>query len=378
MFDLPINDIHLAQKADGKIPAIEQVAQALEKAGYVSAGYVEGMKNRENQTSTYLGNGIAIPHGTTDTRDKVLNTGVQVFQFPQGINWGDDQIAYIVIGIAAKSDEHLALLRQLTHILSDESIAQRLAKTESAEELRSLLMGERLTGNFIFDASMVSLDINTNSIAMLQAMNIGHLQQADAIDADFIADAMSQTPLNLGQGIWFSDSSKGNKSSALAVARPQAPFSYEDHNVSILLTLACSDDKANSTLDYLAALLSTQKAERLINAPDAATIVALLTSEVEESDDTLSAEFVLRNEHGLHTRPSSLLVNTIKKFESKITITNLDGTGVPINGRSMMKVVGLGVKKGHRIRFNISGPDAKEALAAIEEAINSGLGEEIA
>ena len=64
------------------------------------------MLAREQQTSTYLGNGIAIPHGTTDTRDLVLQTGVQVFQFPQGIARGDDQTAYVVIGIAARSDEH--------------------------------------------------------------------------------------------------------------------------------------------------------------------------------------------------------------------------------------------------------------------------------
>jgi multiphosphoryl transfer protein len=65
------------------------------------------------------------------------------YQFPQGIAWGEDQTAYIVIGIAARSDEHLSLLRQLTHVLSDDSVAERMAKTDSAEELRSLLMGEK-------------------------------------------------------------------------------------------------------------------------------------------------------------------------------------------------------------------------------------------
>ncbi len=115
----------------------------------MTAAYVDGMLAREQQTSTYLGNGIAIPHGTTDTRDQVLNTGVQVFQFPQGIEWGADQTAYIVIGIAARSDEHLALLRQLTHVLSDDAVAARLAKTTSAEELRSLLMGEQKPLNSI-------------------------------------------------------------------------------------------------------------------------------------------------------------------------------------------------------------------------------------
>lgn len=88
MFQLSPQDIHLGAAAADKQEAIRQVAAALTDAGCVSAGYVDGMLQRELQTSTYLGNGIAIPHGTTDTRDLVLKTGVQVFQFPQGIAWG--------------------------------------------------------------------------------------------------------------------------------------------------------------------------------------------------------------------------------------------------------------------------------------------------
>ena len=103
MFQLSPQDIHLGAAAADKQEAIRQVAAALTDAGCVSAGYVDGMLQRELQTSTYLGNGIAIPHGTTDTRDLVLKTGVQVFQFPQGIAWGEGQTAYVAIGIAARS-----------------------------------------------------------------------------------------------------------------------------------------------------------------------------------------------------------------------------------------------------------------------------------
>lgn len=70
-------------------------------------GYVNGMLAREQQTSTFLGNGIAIPHGTTDTRDQVLKP-VCRFQFPQGVLWGEGQVAYVAIGIAASGDEHWA------------------------------------------------------------------------------------------------------------------------------------------------------------------------------------------------------------------------------------------------------------------------------
>ena len=89
MFQLSVQDIHPGEQAGNKEEAIRQIAAALAQAGNVAGGYVDGMLAREQQTSTFLGNGIAIPHGTTDTRDQVLKTGVRVFQFPQGVIWGE-------------------------------------------------------------------------------------------------------------------------------------------------------------------------------------------------------------------------------------------------------------------------------------------------
>lgn len=374
MFQLSQQDIHLGAAAGTKQDAIRQVATALTEANRVSEGYVDGMLARELQTSTYLGNGIAIPHGTTDTRDMVLNTGVQVFQFPQGIEWGEGQTAYVVIGIAAKSDEHLALLRQLTHVLSDDSVAEQLAKTDSAEELRSLLMGEKTAAEFRFDTQLISVDVAADSLITLQALNAGRLQQIGAVDTSFVSDVISRKPLNLGQGIWLSDSVTGNLASAAAVSRPVTAFDHEGEKVALLLTLAAADDKPLDVLNYLGDLLRAGKAERLLSA-DAVGVLALLTSEVEEQSEVLTAEYVIRNEHGLHARPGTALVNCIKKFNSEITVTNLDGSGKPANGRSLMKVVALGVKKGHHLRFTASGEDAEVALKSIGEAIAEGLGE---
>ncbi|MEG3132401.1 fused PTS fructose transporter subunit IIA/HPr protein [Rouxiella sp. T17] len=374
MFQLSQQDIHLGAAAGTKQDAIRQVAAALTEAGRVSEGYVDGMLARELQTSTYLGNGIAIPHGTTDTRDLVLNTGVQVFQFPHGIEWGEGQTAYVVIGIAAKSDEHLTLLRQLTHVLSDDSVAEQLAKTDSAEELRSLLMGEKTAAEFRFDTQLISVDVAADSLITLQALNAGRLQQIGAVDTSFVSDVIIRKPLSLGQGIWLSDSVTGNLASAAAVSRPAKAFDHEGEKVALLLTLAAADDKPLDVLNYLGDLLRAGKAERLLNA-DAVGVLALLTSEVEEQSEVLTAEYVIRNEHGLHARPGTALVNCIKKFNSDITVTNLDGSGKPANGRSLMKVVALGVKKGHHLRFTASGEDAEVALKSIGEAIAEGLGE---
>ncbi|ARJ43037.1 bifunctional PTS fructose transporter subunit IIA/HPr protein [Pantoea alhagi] len=374
MFQLDIKAIHPGQTASNKEEAIRQVAAALTAAGNVGEGYVNGMLAREQQTSTYLGNGIAIPHGTTDTRDLVQQTGVQVFQFPQGIAWGDDQTAYVVIGIAARSDEHLALLRQLTHVLSDDDVAAQLRTTSSAEELRSLLMGEKQGSEFKFDTSLIAVDVNASDLMTLQALNAGRLQQAGAVDARFVAQVIGAKPLNLGQGIWLNDSTEGNLGSAVAVSRVAQPVVVDGETAAMLVTVAVADDKPLQVLNYLSDLLLKNKAERLLKA-DAAGVLALLTSEVDEQAEVLTAEFIIRNEHGLHARPGTALVSVIKQFNCDVTITNLDGSGKPANGRSLMKVVALGVKKGHRLRFTASGEDAQQALNAIEEAINSGLGE---
>lgn len=374
MFQLSQQDIHLGAAASDKQEAIRQVAAALAQAGRVSEGYVDGMLARELQTSTYLGNGIAIPHGTTDTRDLVLDTGVQVFQFPQGIAWGEGQTAYVVIGIAARSDEHLGLLRQLTHVLSDDSVAERLAKTDSAEELRSLLMGEKNAAEFLFDTQLIAVDVAAESLITLQALNAGRLQQVGAVDTAFVSDVISRKPLNLGHGIWLSDSTEGNLKSAATVSRAQQAFDLAGEKVSMLLTISVADDQPLDVLNYLSDLLIANKAERLLTA-DAVGVLALLTSEVEEQANVLTAEFVIRNEHGLHARPGTALVNVIKQFSSEITVTNLDGSGKPANGRSLMKVVALGVKKGHHLRFTASGEDAELALKTIGEAIAEGLGE---
>ncbi|EAM1891810.1 fused PTS fructose transporter subunit IIA/HPr protein [Salmonella enterica] len=374
MFQLSVQDIHPGEQAGNKEEAIRQIAAALAQAGNVAGGYVDGMLAREQQTSTFLGNGIAIPHGTTDTRDQVLKTGVQVFQFPQGVTWGEGQVAYVAIGIVASSDEHLGLLRQLTHMLSDDSVAEQLKSATTAEELRALLMGEKQSEQLKLDNETMTLDVIASSLVTLQALNAARLKEAGAVDAAFVAKTINDSPMNLGQGIWLNDSAEGNLRSAVAVSRATQAFDVEGEKAALLVTVAMNDEQPIAVLKRLGDLLLNNKADRLLSA-DAATLLALLTSDDALTDDVLSAEFVVRNEHGLHARPGTMLVNTIKQFNSEITVTNLDGTGKPANGRSLMKVVALGVKKGHRLRFTAQGEDAEQALKAIGDAIAAGLGE---
>lgn len=257
---------------------------------------------------------------------------------------GEGQTAYVAIGIAASSDEHLGLLRQLTHVLSDDAVAAQLQSATTAEELRALLMGEKQSEALKLDNETLSLDVAASDLLTLQALNAARLKEVGAVDAAFVSHVINDTPLNLGQGVWLNDSAEGNLRSAVAVSRAANAFTRDEQPVSLLVTVAMADEQPTAVLNRLSKLLLDKKAEHLLKA-DAATVLALLTSDDAIAEDVLSAEFVVRNEHGLHARPGTMLVNTIKQFSSDITVTNLDGSGKPANGRSLMKVVALGVKK---------------------------------
>lgn len=386
MFNLVENDIHLAAQADDKQQAITAVAQAFVEKGLVEEGYLQGMLAREQQTSTFLGNGIAIPHGTLDTRHLVKQTGVQIFQFPNGVKWSDDNIAYLVIGIAAKSDEHLAILRQLTHLLGDEDIAEKLAKTTDAQEFIALFNGDN--GNIV-DETLVSLNIDTTSLLTLTAINAGNLQQAKAVDNQFVTEVIASAALPLGNGLWVNDSLNGNQKNAIAFTRPKQPFQNNNKTVAGLITIANVDDKIEN---LLANLLDPQCQQQLLNG-SATQVVAALQGKVEEApaasttttsaadtstaaaDGQLEATFTIKNEHGLHARPSAVLINEVKKYKSTIQVKNVDRDTAFVNAKSLMKVVGLGTTKGQRLCFVAQGEDAEQALKGIGKAINAGLGE---
>ncbi len=383
MFNLPENNIHLAVQATNKQQAIEMVAAALERAGYVESGYLQGMLARELQTSTFLGNGIAIPHGTLETRSMVKDTGVQIFQFPQGIEWGEGNIAYVVIGIAARSDEHLTLLRQLTHVLGDEDVAAQLATLQDVKKFRAILMGE--SDEVTVKSDDIHLNIDTQSLLTLIAVNVGHLQQQSAVDNQFVSEVIATPALPLGKGLWLTDSVVGNLKNALAFSRAGKAFDNNGKTVNAVLTIAAKDDQINAVL---ARLLEEQTQEVLLNG-NVQKIVDVLNGVMAQSQNqvqtdalnngaaTVIGTFTVRNEHGLHARPAALLVNVIKQFGAKISVENLTRETAPLSAKSLMKVVALGVTQGHRLRFVAEGEDAKQAIEAIAKAVAEGLGEPV-
>lgn len=145
LFKLGAENIFLGRKAATKEEAIRFAGEQLVKGGYVEPEYVQAMLDREKLTPTYLGESIAVPHGTVEAKDRVLKTGVVFCQYPEGVRFGEeeDDIARLVIGIAARNNEHIQVITSLTNALDDESVIERLAHTTSVDEVLELLAGRK-------------------------------------------------------------------------------------------------------------------------------------------------------------------------------------------------------------------------------------------
>ena len=116
------------------------------------------MMKREQVTATYLGNGIAIPHGLPQDRELIQYTGLSVLQLPEGVEWNSGEIVYLVVGIAARSDEHIDVLAKLTDVLEDEATVMRLARTRYGRDhrgARSVAAGGNRSGAAPAPAAMM-------------------------------------------------------------------------------------------------------------------------------------------------------------------------------------------------------------------------------
>ncbi len=132
----------LDAQARDKLSAIREAGQLLVKAGYIDPGYVESLEKREAIANTFLGSGVAIPHGMVDDRHLIRHTGVAVLQLRNGINWNEGQRVHLVVAIAAQSDEHIELLRRLTRLMQQPGAISTLAHTNDPQAVISALSGK--------------------------------------------------------------------------------------------------------------------------------------------------------------------------------------------------------------------------------------------
>ncbi|MRH44285.1 PTS mannitol transporter subunit IIA [Aquibacillus halophilus] len=131
-------NIFLEVSLNDKEEAIRYTGDILVRNGYVEESYVEKMLEREEVTSTFIGNNVAIPHGTEDAKTAVKETGLSVVTVPEGVDFGGGNIAKILIGIAGKGNEHLEVLSKIAIVCSDESNIEKLVNAKSEEDIISM------------------------------------------------------------------------------------------------------------------------------------------------------------------------------------------------------------------------------------------------
>ena len=141
-----------------KDEVLELISGNLSSLGLVSGNYLDALTGREKKVSTYLINGVAIPHGVNEAKDQVIKTGVFIVQVPGGVVWNDKgDVARLIVGIAAKGKDHLSLLQRLTTVVMDEPLAEQLATTTNKTDiLNALNSGEQTPAEQLDDYSVTA------------------------------------------------------------------------------------------------------------------------------------------------------------------------------------------------------------------------------
>ncbi|MBI6954469.1 phosphoenolpyruvate--protein phosphotransferase [Pseudomonas sp. CCOS 191] len=373
MLELAVEQIAMGQRAADKGEALALLADRLVADGLVAEGYLAGLQAREAQGSTFLGQGIAIPHGTPQTRELVFATGVRLLQFPDGVDWGDGQIVYLAIGIAARSDEHLRLLQLLTRALGETDLAEALRRSGSAEALLKLLQGA--PRELALDAQLVGLNLAAEDFDELAWRGARLLQRAGCADSGFAAVLQQTEPLPLGEGLWWLHSEREVRQPGLAFVTPQQPLRYRDQPLNGLFCLASLGAAHQALLERLCEVLIEGRGQMLYQATSSRAVLEVLGGEAPA--DWPSARIVLANAHGLHARPAKVLAQLAKGFEGEIRIRLHDSAQPAVSVKSLSKLLSLGARRGQVLEL-IAEPDiAADALPVLLAAIEQGLGEEV-
>ncbi|TDQ37748.1 PTS sugar transporter subunit IIA [Aureibacillus halotolerans] len=134
---LPTSNIELNVQLASKEDAIRYTGNILVNNGYVEASYIDKMLEREEMTSTFIGNSVAIPHGTDEAKAAVLHTGLAIVTVPDGVDFNGNTVR-VLIGIAGKGDEHLEILSNIAIVCSEESNIETIVNSTSKEDVIAL------------------------------------------------------------------------------------------------------------------------------------------------------------------------------------------------------------------------------------------------
>ncbi|WP_342387741.1 PTS sugar transporter subunit IIA [Salinicoccus bachuensis] len=136
-------NILMDQTVNSKEEAIEMAGRLLVQQGAVEEAYIDSMLEREKVVSTFMGNGLAIPHGTDEGKTSVIESGLSLVQVPAGVDF-DGNEAKVVLGIAGKDNEHLDMLQKIAVLFSEEENAEQVINASSADEIIALFENEEI------------------------------------------------------------------------------------------------------------------------------------------------------------------------------------------------------------------------------------------
>lgn len=130
-----VDKIVMKATVANKLEAIKLAGQLLVQGGHVTEDYINKMYEREELITTYIGNGVAIPHGTNESKEFIQSSGISIIQVPGGVDFGNGNIAYLIIGIAGIGDEHLEMLSNIAIVCSEEENVKTIVDAATKEEI---------------------------------------------------------------------------------------------------------------------------------------------------------------------------------------------------------------------------------------------------
>jgi len=132
------SQIRLSGTARTKDEAIAEAAAILVAAGAVSPEYLDFMRQREETVSTYMGNFLAIPHGTNEGKDTILDSALSFVRYDEALDWGGEEVRFVV-GIAGKDGGHMDILTKIAIVFSDEDEVAKLLDASTPDEVLDIL-----------------------------------------------------------------------------------------------------------------------------------------------------------------------------------------------------------------------------------------------
>ncbi len=227
MLALEPRHIHMNQHAVDKKHALQCLVDILVKDGLVTPDYITGLINREQQSATYLGQGIAIPHGTPQSREFILKTGIRLAHFPEGIIWDGENRIYLAVVIAAKSDEHLQVLQILTRALMHD-VSEQVKNAKQPEQIIEILQAQPLS--LTLHENLIQTEIESQDIEDLFWSASQILKKHNFVKCGFLSSLDPDQVIQLQDQIWSISSSKFVQQPAISIVKPRHALELGEKN----------------------------------------------------------------------------------------------------------------------------------------------------